>query len=277
MIESPKNNYLKRDKIMPSIFEGLEKLGFKETPKTDSIFVQKHEPAEHAKSPDDGLDEQDIVKYIYLKKRLCPICGEIFTDVVLRTSKCKYMSSDTDLRANYIPLDPIYYDIIHCQFCGYAAMNSHFDQVTDKQKDAILSSVKPQYKYKEYPIALSPEDAMERYQLALLCATIKNARSSEKAVLCLRLAWIARDLRKEPRELEFLSYALQGFEIAYSKEAFPIYGMDSVTLCYLLGELCRRGGRKEDAMRYIGKVLISKQAKPRLKDRALAVKELLVE
>jgi len=263
-----------------NIFNDLRRLGFTKIPEQGSIFTAKpepeeQEPADQTKKSGDDAADFDIAQYVYLKKRLCPICSKAFFDVMMRSRKCRYLSSDSDLRARYTPLDPMYYDVVLCHFCGYAAMNSHFDNVTERQASLIYNAVKTQFEYKDYPLLFSSSDAFERYLLALLCATVKQARSSEKAMLSLRLAWLASDNKEPERELEFLSIALQGFEMAYGTEDFPMYGMESITLYYLMAELSRRLGNKEKAKRYIGRVLTSKETSDRLRDRALIVKELL--
>ena len=51
-------------------------------------------------------------------------------------------------------------------------------------------------------------------------------------------------------EKELLSNAYDGFEAAFSKEDFPMCGMDQYTMMYLLAELARRIGKmmKQNAM-----------------------------
>ncbi|MCL2699205.1 MAG: DUF2225 domain-containing protein [Defluviitaleaceae bacterium] len=258
---------------MFNIFAGLDKLGFTQTPEPDAVFNPNK--AEKSKKKDAEAEELDIAQYVLLKKRLCPVCNKIFSDVMLRKVKCRFLHIDSDLRARYHPFDPIYYDVILCHFCGYTAMHSHFDQISEKQIDLIFDAVNPQYQYKEYPLMLSAADAAERYLLALLCATIKRVRPSEKAMLCLRLAWLLRDQKEAERELEFLLFALQGFELAYENENFPMYGMESETLCYLIGELCRRVGRHDDSMRHLSRVITSRSASNRLKERARDIRDLI--
>ena len=62
---------------------------------------------------------------------------------------------------------------------------------------------------------------------------------------------------------------------AFSKESFPMCGMDELTVTYLLADLARRVGRYEESSRWISKVLTSRQANERIKNRARDIKELL--
>ena len=260
---------------MVDIFESLGELGFTQTPKQDSIFQDRIKKNRSEKEAANAAAKYDISQYVVLKRRICSVCNQTFVDVVLRTRKCRYLKSDTDLRAHFSPYDPIYYDVVHCHFCGYTAMNSHFDQVSEKQAALLSERVKSQYRYKEYPLELKPPDVTELYQLALLCALIKKVKASERAMLCLRLGWIAREQEDDKREQRYLSLALEGFELAYQSEDFPMYGMEPITLCYLLGDLSRKMGRLDKAMQYAGRVLTSKDASERLKDRARDLKWLI--
>lgn len=125
----------------------------------------------------------------------------------------------------------------------------------------------------------------------MLNTVIKKAKESERAYTCLKMAWIYRgkaeslpedtpDRKEQIQELqnqekELLENAYTGFEAAFSKESFPMCGMDEITVSYLLAELARRIGRYEESSRWISRVLISREANERIKNRAREIKELL--
>jgi uncharacterized protein (DUF2225 family) len=135
------------------------------------------------------------------------------------------------------------------------------------------------------------DDAIERHQLALVNAIVKKAKESEKAYTCLKMAWIYRgkaeslgeDASQEEKdelaaqERELLENAYEGFETSFMKESFPMCGMDEITVSYLLAELARRIGRYEESSRWVSRVLVSKAANERIKDKARDIKELLNE
>ena len=82
-----------------------------------------------------------------------------------------------------------------------------------------------------------------------------------------------KELKQQEKEL--LENAYTGFETAFSKESFPMCGMDEITVSYLLAELARRIGKFEESSRWISRVLISRDANDRIKNRAREIKELL--
>ncbi|MCL2224376.1 MAG: DUF2225 domain-containing protein [Defluviitaleaceae bacterium] len=260
---------------MVNIFASLSSLGITEVPDAGEITADERVKKARPDSESAKAKELPIMDYVYLKSHKCPVCSHDFHDVTMRTGKCRFIESDTDLRAHYKPYDPMLYNIIMCQFCGYAAMTAHFNQMRDSQREAVIKTLAPQFKYKEYPLELDATHAKERYLMALLCATLKKTRSSERAMLCLRLSWFADMEEDEEAAKTFRIYARKGFELAYSNENFPVYGMDSLTLCYLLGELCRRTGERDSALRYISQVIMTKTAGKRLKEKAAHVRELI--
>lgn len=122
---------------------------------------------------------------------------------------------------------------------------------------------------------------------------MKKAKNSEKAYTCLKMAWLYRgkaetlpketkdydktikELKKE--ETELLSKAYDGFMTAFSRESFPMCGMDEMTVTFLVAELARRTGKYEESGRWISKVLTSRNANERIKNKARDIKELLNE
>ncbi len=52
-------------------------------------------------------------------------------------------------------------------------------------------------------------------------------------------------------------------------------GMDQYTVMYMVAELARRIGNNEEAKRWVSKVLVARDANKRIKDKAIALKELL--
>ena len=82
-------------------------------------------------------------------------------------------------------------------------------------------------------------------------------------------------LNKE--EMEFISNAYEGFSEAYLKEGFPMCGMDESTITLLVAELARKTGKLDESSRWISRLLISREANERIKDKAREIKELIKE
>ena len=274
---------------MANIFSGLESFGFKDVGKVD-VFQEetetKHEDekAEHKKE----ISEEDL---LFDKSYTCPVCDHEFKSKIVRTGKVRLAGADSDLRPRYMGVDSLKYDAILCPKCGYAALNRYFNFVMSSQAKNIKEKISSSFHYQpESGKIYTYDDALMRHKMALLNTVVKNGKNSEKAYTCLKMAWLYRskreqlmqgDYKKEEvaeliaEEKELLTNAFEGFEAAFGKEDFPMCGMDQYTMMYLLAELARRIGRTDEAKRYVSKVLVARDAQPRIKNKAFDRKEKL--
>ncbi len=211
---------------------------------------------------------------------------------MVKTGRVKLLSQDTDLRPNYKYVDSIKYDVLVCPGCGYSSLSRFFKFMMPSQAKLITENITKNFRgLPETGDVYTYDDAIGRYQLALANAIVKKAKASEKAYTCLKMAWLYRgkaetlpkdtpgydkaisELKKEEEAL--LNNAYEGFSDAFSKEDFPMCGMDELTVTYLVAELARRAGDYEASSRWISKVLTSRNASERIKDKARNVKELI--
>ncbi|MCX7885300.1 MAG: DUF2225 domain-containing protein [Caloramator sp.] len=230
----------------------------------------------------DNTSKEDSVKKdinikncLYDKSYTCPVCGNNFKEKTVKIGKARLVSKDTDLMPRYRNINPLFYDVIICPKCGYSSLISYFDKIKKDQAELIISKISSKFKARIYPEIYDLDTAIERYKLALLNSVVKNAKSSEKAYICLKTAWLYRLKDSKEDEKKFLEQALIGFKEAYEKESFPICGMDKFTLMYLLGELSRRLGDNNEALFWFSKVIVSTNVTPRLKELAREQKDLI--
>ena len=52
-------------------------------------------------------------------------------------------------------------------------------------------------------------------------------------------------------------------------------GMDEITVTYLIAELARRIGKYDESSRWISRVLTSREASERIKNKAREIKEMI--
>jgi len=72
-----------------------------------------------------------------------------------------------------------------------------------------------------------------------------------------------------------LKNAVVGLVLARQKEDFPIAGMNTMTLDYLLAALYLETDQYDYASKMIGEILVSRTANSHMKDRARDLKDLL--
>ena len=256
---------------MDKIFSGLEEFGFKDLNKVD--IYKTDDNAE--KTSNIHKKEFNPLDCLFERNMTCPVCGNDIKVKSVKTGKARMISKDTDFMPRYENLNPLFYDVAICPKCGYSALVRGFGKLRDEQINMIKSIITPKFIPKAYPDLYDVDIAIERFKLALLNSVVKKGKNSEKAYLCLKLSWFYRLKKDEKEEKRFIEQTLIGFKEAYEKEAFPIYGMDKFALIYLIGELSRRIGKNDEALKWLSMVLISINVSPKLKELARDQKDLI--
>lgn len=286
---------------MANLFSGLEAFGLG---KMSNMEVYGSEEKTDKKEGRGAGDAEKAVitetDYIFDKSFICPVCDKDFKSKTVKTGKVKLISADSDLRPKYQIVDSLKYDAICCPHCGYSALNRFFNYMTSVQAKLIREQISASFKgIAAEGDSYSYEDAIARHKLALVNTIVKRGKLSERAYTCLKTAWLLRGKRESiieekgkeqltdadkaaiktllSEEGAFLTNAYEGFSEAFSKELFPMCGMDEHTTTYLVADLARRIGKYDEANRWISKVLISKDANERIKAKARELKTSLKE
>lgn len=211
----------------------------------------------------------EVINYLFDKSVTCPVCGSTFKTKAVKSKSARISSKDSDFFIRYSSkVNPYFYDVWICNSCGYAALKSDFDKIKNYRKELVLSNITPKWQPREYPDILDEKLAIEKYKIALLNAMLTDAPDSTKAMISLKIAWMFRTLENTTQENVFMGQALEGFIDAYSKEVFPIYGLQRDSLMYLLGELNRRLKNYDDALLWYSKTIVNTNASYRIKELA---------
>ena len=259
---------------MNNIFEDLKGMGFDNLEEMD-LFPPKIKESE--KEVQEEKKRYTVEEVLYDKTYTCPVCHTEFKAKAIRSGRNRLLNVELDLKANYDIVNPLLYECIVCETCGYAALARVFSNLTFSQIGWIKEKVCTQYKVYHYPAILSEKDGVLRYKLALLNSSVKKAKDGEKAYICLKIAWLYRDMKEKELEETFLNYALTGFENAYNTERFPIFELDEQTTAYIIADLYRRKKNYEKAMQWVGVIIMDKSVSLRLKTKALHLKGVISE
>lgn len=269
------------------LFSDMEKFGLKNF--KDAKVIEKDKPAEadidRLKTKEPEREETDA---LFDKHYTCPVCDLRFTSRSIRAGKIKLVEKDIDLRPIYDFVDPLKYDAITCDKCGYSSLSRYFGKLSTRQMKDIKESVGSNFKgIDNNKEIFSYDDAIERHKLALICSIVKNAKNGERAYTCLKLAWLIRGKRngmdaKDPafkelylEEMECIKNAYDGFSLAISREPFPIAGMDENTLKYIMSDMARKLKKYDEAVKLLGSVITARSTNDRLKEEALKLKEII--
>ncbi|RDY31382.1 DUF2225 domain-containing protein [Lachnotalea glycerini] len=276
---------------MANLLSGLEKFGLGNF-EDEKIF--EDEKKAEAISKGTAVKETAEEDLLFDKTYQCPVCDKEFKSKTVRTGKAKLLGTDIDLRAKYQGIDPLKYDIVSCPKCGYTTVTRYFNLITSPQASLIREKISRNYKASvNNESTISYEAAIESHKLALVNAIVKKCRVSEKAYICLKIAWLIRGQREdldetandykdlvtksETEELEFIKNAYEGFSAAVAKEEFPMCGMDESTMDYLLAALACQCKQYDMASRLVSNVITSRVAKNNLKEKARELKTVILQ
>ena len=262
-----------------NLFSGLEDLGFENIDKIDIYKKEEDDKtASKTSSSQNQVSEEEKQKsLLYDKEVTCPVCENIFKARAVKTSAYRIQKKESDFFIRYDVINPYFYDVWQCNVCGYSAMKSDFEKLRNFEVEAIQKKITPKWRGRRYPEVYDLDIAIERYKLSLLSYVVMETKASKKAMNCLKIAWMYRLKEDEGNEQTFLKQALEGFNDAYFNESFPIYGMDNHTVMYLVGELNRRIGNDEEAMKWFSQVITTHGVAPKLKELARDQKDLISE
>ena len=128
--------------------------------------------------------------------------------------------------------------------------------------------------------------------MALICTMKKRAKMSEKAYVCLKIAWLRRAQLKElegnkdvdpqvidmvKKEAEgFYAQAYEGFMKAISQETPPYCGMASEAVEYMLANMSVYFKKYDAAMKLIARLIQSPSTSRKLKDKCVDLKDDII-
>jgi len=254
-----------------NIFSGLEELGFTNA---DSIEVYKKYTEEKIVKEIPKITEDML---LYDKEVTCPVCEHKFSVRTVKIAGYRMKKKESDFYIKYDIINPYFYDVWVCNMCGYASMKADFYKLRSFEIESIQKNITPKWHGRKYPAIYDINISLERYKLSLLNYVIIDSNSSKKAINCLKISWLYRELGDIKNEELFRKQALIGLKDAYLNEQLPVYGMNGFTILYLIGELNRRSGNYDEALRYLREVITSKNANRKIKNLAIDQRDLIRE
>lgn len=277
-----------------NLLSGMEKFGFSMDGELDILADDK--PKKDATQKTAAAPVVKTEKdFIIDKKVRCPVCDKEFPIKAVLTTKLKRLEPDFDLRPNYEHVDKCKYDFMSCPYCGYSALDTTFAKIDTARVKLIRAEFCPSFKPQKetaLPETYSYEYSIEKFKLALICTMKKRAKMSEKAYVCLKIAWLRRAQLKElegnkdadpkivdmiQKEYEgFYSQAYEGFMKAVSSETPPYCGMASEAVEYMLANMSVHYKKYDAAMKLIARLIQSPSTSRKLKDKCLELKEDIV-
>jgi len=193
---------------------------------------------------------------LYQIKVKCSCCESEFKTSRVRPSLKKASRSDTDFCSYFNNINPDYYVVRVCPYCGFASTENFANSLNARQKADYLEKIGKYWKMKDYGTARTEQEALECYKLSLLTAQTVGESIRLVAGLLHHIAWIYRYQKNEEQEKRFLAFALDAYIKVFETERDAI---SNARLMYLIGELHRRLGQYHEAVRWFGRVINDKK------------------
>ncbi len=220
-------------------------------------------------------NETILQEMIYEKDYECPMCKHNIRQKMVKASKNKLLEVEFDLNAQYEKVNPLYYEMVVCEMCGFAQLNKREEMPTLAEAKLINEKICNNFKGRKYSKYYTAQDAIDRYKLGLLNAIVRNATEGEKAYIALKLGWVYRGIGNVVEEKRFLGEALKSFLNAYQKESFPIFELQEEVVCYLIAALSYRLEDYKQAGKWIQVTLKMEGISPKLRERCFTLKEMI--
>lgn len=193
-----------------------------------------------------------MVEPLYPVNVKCLYCEVTFQTMKVRPSFKKSYKSDTDFCLYFKEMNPDFYVVRVCPFCGFATTENFSDKLTAGQKMLFEDKIRKNWVMKDYSRERDWEDAMTTYKLALVVAQIKEEKDRVVAGLLHHIAWLYRYQGNEVQEKRFLQFALESYIGVFEKEGMDV---NNAKLMYLIGELHRRLGDFKNAVKWFARVV----------------------
>ncbi|MBB6735934.1 DUF2225 domain-containing protein [Cohnella zeiphila] len=192
---------------------------------------------------------------LYETKITCPCCRSVFRTSRVRSSFKKATRTDSDFCAYFDLINPDFYVVRVCPYCGFASTESFREQLPQPHIELYLEKMGKLWKHRDYGGERTAQEAMECYKLALLTAqTVKEAVRIVAGLLH-HIAWLYRYEGNKEMEDKFLAFALDAYVQVYQTEMGAV---NNARLLYLIGELNRRLGKPHEAVRWFSRVIHDK-------------------
>lgn len=267
---------------MKSLFGGLDQFGLDDIEGID-LFEDDKEEQKKAEAAKKVVKPGDL---LYDRSIRCPVCNTKFMARTIKSGAAKLEDTGITLRPVYSGIDPVIYDVVLCETCGYTALNRNFSKVSDRQCKLVREKVTAKFVSVPYPQVYDYEIALKRYKMALYNDLVIGRNDINKAYVCLKITWIIEALisrSEEEKKIKglqeekraFVDNAFKGFLKAYDSTTFPVFGMSEATYHYLLGALAYELEDLKNTGFWLGKVLLSPNGNKRLKEKARELKAII--
>lgn len=194
---------------------------------------------------------------LYQSKIECICCESTYMTSRVRPSFKKAVKTDTDFCGYYkTDVNPDFYVVRVCPNCGFSSTENGLERLSDLQKKQYIDKIGARWEKQDYCGERDAQQAMTCYKLALLSAQAVGEKDRVLAGILHHIAWLYRYEANQSEEKRFIRFALQAYIRVYEVEGVSL---NNAKLMYIIGELNRRIGELNDAVRWFSRVVNDKK------------------
>jgi len=207
--------------------------------------------------PKTEWDYMEELQPLFSRNLECHLCKEKFVTMKCRSKFIKVDHYDTDFCSIYKEnsVNGLLYNIFVCPKCGYSFSSDFSTYFPSGTMEELISNICNKWVPYDFSGERSIKEAIRTYKLAAYSATLKKEKHVIIAGLYLRAAWLYRLQGAKQQEQRFMELAFHAYTESFSREDYRGTQISDVRIVYLLGELARRTGKEETAIRYFSKVI----------------------
>lgn len=211
---------------------------------------------------------------LYMKKVICPICGKETIQPQCKTKTYKILKTDFDLYNTYDGINPAFYGVKFCNHCGYANVNSLFENPSEN-KNAYQVLLNREWKKWSIPTEYDVNFAIKLYKLVLLNKMIIDRKKyGDIAFISLQLYWLNKSKGNEKEMARFRKHALYNLEKGYNSEHFPFAKvLTEDKAMYLISILYGLEGDIDTSKQWLSRLFVRRDISYRIKEKARDFKE----
>lgn len=171
----------------------------------------------------------------------------------MKRSAIKSDHREKDFHTVYKSDNPTYYGVICCDNCGYTVFEKDFKKITPYETGVIKDRITPSWGKKNFGGVRTVEDAIMVHKIALANYVMLKRPASVIGQVYLRLTWYYREVKNTDQEMAHMQKCVDTFIQAFETEYFEERPEREIEMLYLLGELNRRLGSYNDAIKWFQK------------------------
>lgn len=197
----------------------------------------------------------EITPY-YEKQIECIHCKKKFKSTKVRAKFVKVKETESDFHPIYEnDINPLFYNVFVCEHCGFSFTEDFSKYFAPGLKEIIDEKISSHWKAHKFSGERTIDNALQAYQLGLVCGNLKKEKHITLAGLALRTAWLYRSIKNETQEKRFIGISRDQYIESFSTGDYTGTSMTEIRVIYLIAELSRRIDDRERAIRYFSKVI----------------------